>query len=304
MEIYYGNKNILLKVTDLYADKLQKNIKFIIPANDTERALLFGDPIYGIVKKVYIINKFGNLVEFDDTCEITIENRDIYVKSSCIFYNKLHDIQGQLLIHHGTFDEEFPEQKMAVRYLTGNEKILEIGGNIGRMSLITSYILKDSSNIVTLETDLENCKKLEENREINNFHFNIEPSALSKRKLIQKGWDTIPSDILLDGYKWVNTITLDELKNKYNIQFDTLLIDCEGAFYFILIDMPEILDNINLIIMENDYRDKTHKEYVDSVLIKNNFYVDYSEMGGGGVCVTHFYEVWKKSNIIINNKII
>ena len=31
-------------------------------------------------------------------------------------------------------------------------------------------------------------------------------------------------------------------------KFDTLILDCEGAFYNILKDMPEILDNINLII--------------------------------------------------------
>ncbi len=294
MEFFYGVKYNLLRVTDLYTDKIQKNIKIVIPASETERSSLFGDPIYGTVKKMYITNKSGNLVEFDDTCEITIENGDIYVNSSYIIHNKLLDIQSKILIHHGTFDEEFPEQKMLLKYLTGNEKILEIGGNIGRVSLIASYILNDSNNIVTLETDIENCKKLEENREINKFHFKIEPSALSKRKLIQKGWNTIPSDTLLDGYKWVNTITLNELREKYNINFDTLILDCEGAFYYILMDMPEILDNINLIIMENDYSDISHKKYVDSVLIKNNFYIDYSEMGGGGVCITDFYEVWKK----------
>jgi len=31
------------------------------------------------------------------------------------------------------------------------------------------------------------------------------------------------------GYKWVNTITLDEVKKKYNIDFDTLVLDCEGC---------------------------------------------------------------------------
>ena len=53
---------------------------------------------------------------------------------------------------------------------------------------------------------------------------------MCKRKLIQKGWDTIESDVLLDGYTNVNTITLDQLYSKYNIMFDTLVLDCEGAF--------------------------------------------------------------------------
>ena len=126
------------------------------------------------------------------------------------------------------------------------------------------------------------------------LHFYTENSALSNKKLIQNGWVTIPSDNLLPGYKWVNTITLSELRNKYNIDFDTLILDCEGAFYYILQDMPEILNGINLIIMENDYSDVNKKQYIDSILIQNNFYVDYVESGGWGPCYNNFYEVWKK----------
>jgi FkbM family methyltransferase len=191
-------------------------------------------------------------------------------------------------------NEELPEQKMAVRYLTGNEKVLEIGGNIGRNSLIISSILNDSNNLLTLESDIIIANQLEENRDLNNFSFKIEKSALSKRKMIQKGWDTIPSDVLHDGYKWVNTITYDELKEKYNMDFDTLVLDCEGAFYYILLDIPEILNNINLIIMENDYSEINKKQYVDQILMNNNFVRIYFECGGWGPCYNNFFEVWKK----------
>ena len=92
----------------------------------------------------------------------------------------------------------------------------------------------------------------------------------------------------------VETKTLDELYSKYNIQFDTLVLDCEGAFYNILMDMPEILNNIKLIIMENDYWDIKKKNFVDDILKKNGFYVDYKMDGGWGPCFDFFYEVWKK----------
>jgi FkbM family methyltransferase len=185
---------------------------------------------------------------------------------------------------------------MVVRYLTGNEKVLEIGANIGRNTLVIASILNNDRNLLTLECDENISKQLIENRDINNFNFYVENSALSKRKLIQKDWDTFPSDILYDSFNWVNTITLEELKNKYNIQFDTLVLDCEGAFYYILMDMPEILDNINLIIMENDYYNINHKLYINEVLMLNNFYIDYVEGGGWGECADYFFEVWKKLN--------
>ena len=84
------------------------------------------------------------------------------------------------------------------------------------------------------------------------------------------------------------------MKVKYNIEFNTLVLDCEGAFYYMLLDMPEMLENIKLIIMENDYWDLNHKNVVDDILMKNNFYVDYTEGGGWGPCSHNFFEVWKK----------
>jgi hypothetical protein len=71
-------------------------------------------------------------------------------------------------------------------------------------------------------------------------------------------------------------------------------LDCEGAFYNILRDMPEILNNIKLIIMENDYQDIKLKTFIDDILIKQNFKVDYQQRGGWGPCEDRFFEVWIK----------
>lgn len=210
--------------------------------------------------------------------------------------NKLKLIHSNLKIKGGTFEEELPEQKIAVKYLTGKEKILEIGGNIGRNSLVISSILDDSNNLVVLESMDKYANTLVQNRDLNNFNFKVINKALSKRKLIQRKWTTKPSEILLPKHQWVNTITFEELKKETNINFDTLVIDCEGAFYYILLDMPEIIDNIHLIIVENDYTNIIHKQYVDEILIKNNFKRDYFELGGNenSICHENFYEVWIK----------
>jgi FkbM family methyltransferase len=84
--------------------------------------------------------------------------------------------------------EEFPEQKMAVKYLKGDEKVLEIGGNIGRNSCVIGRIL-NHSDFVTLECDSTIAKQLIENRDLNGLTFHVEIAALSKRPLIQKEWD-------------------------------------------------------------------------------------------------------------------
>jgi FkbM family methyltransferase len=297
MKILYGiSYNDSIDVTNICLSKLTTNNFIFIPFDDNSRASLFTDPLPGILKKIIIINN-DNITEYDHDTYIKINIKDNTIESTSQTYinEKITHIHSKLKLRYGELCEELPEQKIAVRYLTGNEKVLEIGGNIGRNSLIIASILgNNKNNFVTLESDIDISKQLEENRDLNNFDFHIENSALSKRKLIQKDWNTIPSDTLEEGYKWVNTITLTEFKSKYNIDFDTLVLDCEGAFYYILIDMPEILDNINLIIMENDYLDISKKIYIDEILSKNNFYRDYVESGGWEPCYDNFFEVWKK----------
>lgn len=284
-----------IDVTNICLSKLTNNNIITIPSGDGNRANYFSDPLHGILKKIIIINDDISS-EYDELTQIKINliNNTITTINENDINNKINNIHSKLKINYGSFNDELPEQKMAVRYLTGNEKVLEIGGNIGRNSLIIASLLENSNNLVTLESDENIAELLKTNRDLNNFNFHIENSALSNRRLIQRGWETIPSDNLIDGYNWINTITLNNLKTKYNIEFDTLILDCEGAFYYILMDMPEILNNINLIIMENDYHDISQKNYIDKVLSSNNFIVSYTESGGWGPCYNNFFEVWKK----------
>ena len=298
MKILYGSSvTNSIDVTNICLSKLISNNIMHIPDGDYSRSNLFTDPLYGVLKKIIILNN-DHVIEYDASTQIKINIIDntIQTISEKELNDILENIHSKLNINYGSLNSELPEQKMVVRYLTGNEKVLEIGGNIGRNSLVIGSIV-DNNNFVVLESDTSIATQLTENRDSNKFTFNIENSALSNRSLIQKEWDTIPSDTLQEGYSWVNTITLDNLKTKYNIIFDTLVLDCEGAFYYILMDIPEILNNINLIIMENDYHNISHKQYIDNVLIKNKFYKHYEESGGWGHCYYNFFEVWKKIEV-------
>ena len=217
--------------------------------------------------------------------------------------SKLRNIQSELRLDYGSFDEEYPQQLMACQFLNGTENVLEIGGNIGRNSLIIASILNrnNNTNFVSMECNLSIAEQLEHNKNQNNLQFSIEKCALSKRNLIQKtnDWQTHVSNVVLNGYNSVRTITWDNLCLKYPFTFDTLVLDCEGAFnfYYILKDMPKILTNINKILMENDYWEIMHKNYIDNKLKENGFNLVYSKEADQTVnmpCRNFFYQVWIK----------
>jgi len=294
LNIKYGIENNIINITEKALENCLFGTILYIPI--TNRTELFGDPLPGIHKFIFI-NISSESFIFNDTTEVFFNipaKKCLHDSFPIINYKeKLQKIQDNLLLKHGSFAEEYPEQLMTTRFLKGDEKVLEIGANLGRNSLIIASILHDSSNLVSLECDYNYINGLIENKNANMLNFHIENAALSKRKLIQKGWNTEPSDILLPGYTSVNILSYDELMTKYKISFDTLILDCEGAFYYILMDMPEILTGIKLIIVENDYIDIIHKQYVDAKLLSLGFERVYSESGGGGVCWDRFYEVWK-----------
>ena len=302
MKIAYGTKNHQIDVTEICFGNLANNNIITIPSDDVVRSNFFPNTIIDPFKYIFIMLddytfKYDNSYTiYIDLTNKTINTTNEYETKYNIL-NKLSSIHRSLKIEYGSFENEFPEQLMATRYLTGNEKVLEIGGNIGRNSLVIASILKQNNNpnFVSLESNFEIACQLRDNRDNNNLFFYIENVALSKRKLIQKHWETMVSDEILDGYTPVKTITWSDLNNMYNIVFDTLVLDCEGAFYYILMDMPEILNNIKLIIMENDYHNIEHKIYIDEILKSNGFYVDYVESGGWGPCYNNFYEVWKRN---------
>ncbi len=235
-----------------------------------------------MIKKIYFLSLVmsTSLLSAIPISEITDSTKE-----------KIQMIHSKLELIHGSLTEEYPEQLMTTMYLSSDAKVLELGGNVGRNSCVIASILQDSRNLVTIESCKEYAKDLQENRDHNGLNFHIEASAVSKVPLIQEGWTTIVSEVDLPGYVRVNTITFDEVQSKYGIIFDTIVADCEGAFYYILRDDPEILRNIKLIIVENDYVNDEHFKFTADLFTKYGFELVYESAYFER---TNFYQVWKR----------
>lgn len=313
MKAYYGyDKEHYLDITDEFFKKCLFDSYFFIPKDDNARAKLFGDPFPSIQKHILIIDHFENEYIIPHNKELIINlnsiskqliienNPKIWLGTYGQLYTnleeRLNNLQKRLILNYGSFADEYPEQLLALEFINKDSKVLEIGGNIGRNTLIINSILENSKNLVTLESHPIIAQQLQQNLNENNFNSYVEPSALSLAPLIQCGWETKPLDnnIIPEGWHLISTISYDELCTKYNISFDTLVADCEGALYYILKDDPNILNNLNLIIIENDFKDISHKEFVDKLFYEKGFKRIVYKAGGWEPCYDFFFEVWKK----------
>lgn len=316
MRFQYGIVGKYIDITDVVLNKNVVNGVVVFPTCDNERARMFGDPAYGHLKHILATDDDGNtvIIAVNNSGELPLtarfdmpRAREWWKLSGSKMYNtedKLKALHAQLSLNGGSFDDEFPEQTMAMDYIKGDSKVLELGGNIGRNSLIIATILDRPENLVTMESSRQIANVLRNNADINNLQFNIESAALSKRRLIQRGWDTSPIEDgvgVPDGWHEVDTISFDDLKKKYAIEFDTLVCDCEGALYYILQDESGLLNNINTVIIENDFADGAHRNYVVNVLTQSGFKNVYRKgchlqivVEKFPSCVDCFYEVWQK----------
>jgi hypothetical protein len=216
----------------------------------------------------------------------------------------LTNLQNSLILKYGNFSSEIIEQTMVYNFLDANSKVLELGSNIGRNSLIISKILNDSSNLVTLEMDSIFYNYCLENKNLNNLNFNIENAAMSYKPLYYQekphgeGGGYCVLQKFTEDYKLVKTVTFEEIEQKYNICFDTIVCDCEGGFYFIIKDNPNVLQNIKTLIIENDFSSIEHKNFLNELLLKFNFERIFVEplKFGNFPCKDFFWETWKKKN--------
>lgn len=192
---------------------------------------------------------------------------------SCLGTNRLSNIYAALSKYENSdiktrFEIERPEQEIIAKFLPIDCCVLEMGGSSGTTSLIINKILKDPTKHVLVEPSLDSIPNLMKVKTIYNTSFTIVNGFVGRnRSEHEKLWDEC---------KYRKMYDLNELERLINHKFDVLIIDCEGAFYNILKDIPEILDNVKLIIIELDGPDEK-VPFVRNKLIENKFELVHSQ---------------------------
>lgn len=334
MRLFYGNGNQYEDITNDAIKYCFDGNRIFIPSGDTG-GLFFSDPLYGYLKNVIAVRLQNDAMtcrKYEASEEVRIYPSFAEKKLIAEILEKIHagkskEVQrppelsttdevisffhAQLNFRGGHINHEWREQSMIVEYLNPDAQVLELGSNIGRSTLMISCILNDPKNLVTVECNPFFVELLRNNRFANRFDFHIEEAALSYRKLMQssdnyrfgseaEAWEAVPSEELSPGYEWIASVTFEELQKKYQLRFDTLVADCEGALFYILQDRPEILTNIGTIITESDYRTVDQKWAVEKIFTEYGFERIHAEALVPNLtelpqeCADSFWEVWRK----------
>jgi FkbM family methyltransferase len=145
------------------------------------------------------------------------------------------------------------ERKLVKKYLTQNDKVVELGACIGVVSLTINRILTIKTNQVSVEPNPTLYKYLNFNKEINNAHFIIEQSIVTDLEEVKfhLGDSAFLSSSIYGSGKEVKVkgISLEELEKKY-FDFTFLVMDIEGSELHFLRAFDLRKHSIRMIILE------------------------------------------------------
>jgi FkbM family methyltransferase len=164
---------------------------------------------------------------------------------------------------------EVQEQHDANYYIRPDDKVLEIGARYGGVSITINKILKNKRDHVAVEPDSTVWESLEKNRDRHWCEFQICKGAISER----------PLKINDGGYEGFGNYTSEENDGNielfkisdFNIDFNVLVVDCEGAFENFYNENKDFFKNLRLILYERDRKEHCDYDYLEKEFLKMGF---------------------------------
>jgi len=163
----------------------------------------------------------------------------------------------------GTFFEIFLFNEYKLSADQPISRILDLGANSGYASIYFAEFFKNAQ-IIAVEADMDNVKKMQKNISAYNNRIMIEPSAVSSKRGMMDFYRNFKtsisgSTILRDSDAEkisVPSLTLADLEQKYGA-FDIIKFDIEGGEWEAI--RPEILNNQPSLWIGEYHEDLTNK---------------------------------------------
>lgn len=147
----------------------------------------------------------------------------------------LNDVLKKRLIDQ-TWEKD---EANSVAMLDKNASVLELGACIGIVSTLINKRISNPTNHVAIETNIKLIETLNKVKQDNACGFHIVNAFLSMYPNDIKDFSIHPNHIMAGrlgkakGFEHIKCkgITLQELEKKFNLQFDTIVMDIEQGEY-------------------------------------------------------------------------
>jgi len=178
---------------------------------------------------------------------------------------------------HIPYHLEDEEREDAV-YIPRDSTVLEIGARYGTVSFVINERLNDRTKHVVIEPDARVWDALQTNKKKLESEYTIVHKVLASRPMFfypkpeKNGYGSSTcytarhaEDIQVDN------ITYAELKEQTGLTFDTVVIDCEGCIQQLFTDFPDLLEDVNLVLYEQDKEEFCNYSVVEHTLRDSGF---------------------------------
>ena len=190
--------------------------------------------------------------------------------SKCLVILNRMDIKDQDGNPVDIVNLEKPEQDLAKEYIEENDVVFELGARYGSVSCIINSILKCKTNQVVVDPDERIWEALERNKKVNKCEFHIVKGFVSSKKLgltnLNDYYGGYAATYIDQDDSKIPSYTMEEIKTKYNLQFNVLVADCEGFLERFFDENPSFYDKFRLIMFEADYVDKCNYTKIRDML--------------------------------------
>jgi len=158
---------------------------------------------------------------------------------------KIFDENNNLIDHENI---EHIEQELAKQWIKPEDRVLELGARYGSVSIVTNQIIRDKSTHYVVEPDETVWSALESNMKLNDCDFNIVKGIIGTKRYRLQGTDYEKTSTIDTSYGTPQVKSFD----LPNVDFDTLIVDCEGFLEEFYDDNKPLFSRLKKMIIECD----------------------------------------------------
>ena len=269
-----------------------------------------------VAQKYFRENILGVEIEDDAGTNLSLQKNSVLVivkdneTNKFLLSNRLEtakDVMQCIKITHSDKQELLPFLVFSVLHMPNPAASLlhtHVLGHVKPSASVLEICLTKSNVFVTVAALLDNTLKyvlvcpddgqieyVNHVKQKNGFAFAVEKSLISDYPLrfSDDGYfvkATEETDEALPVINW------DAFHSKYDVVFDTLVVDCANALFHSLQSNTTWLNAIKTVILSNNYSEMSECEFVTSVLRKHGFMRVFRNAFGGGPCHECFFEIY------------